>query len=571
MSRALSVIEDLPNLSGFDREAALMDESRLAFDLPPDDGGGEGDRIFHNQILRHWETGEHYVVIRGYLPGRGAGYHLLPVRDGKAVLSEATSPRGTWVTELGKAITVGGDGQVTGTRSLPQDWWLGEAGGGGGGYAPPAYMSTQPAQEAQFAHDQNMANLNAQLAEAKAQNDWTRQRDLELLILKEQQDFADAQRVAGEKFQADQQALAEEAMLKRERLGVLQNLVEGFLQSQQRATEFLHSLQPDAFRFAAAAQGMPVMGTTPQEGYAGVLEEYIQRPAPSMDPNAPLSAIESGIESIMGQQFPLQPDIFGRGMAAGGTVPMGASGTFLVGEKGPEVMDVTPLGVTVRPLSGGFQYGGGVDFDISSIMAGLAPLYASLGFSNIPTVTRRGPRGSLYFNPPGESGFASGRDYLEALGIRPNLVRLPPAPGVRGRHHTYYVEDGTLRHIQNAEDFERMGFNWGGIINLSNRAMEDYGWTIGDPLTEAPEFAPRPVGPMSTMPFATIEPTSSAPLPTPFKTAYEMRRLAATNPDLANLALGAYDFRRGIPRGAFQTAMETYTPRGVQRPLIGLR
>lgn len=431
----------------------------------------------------------------------------------------------------------------------------------GGG--APAYSGTQAAQAAQHAHDQAMARLNAQLAAAQATQDDNLYRDTQLAILAEQQRFADEQREASEKFQAEQNRLAEEAMLKRERLGVLQNLVEGFLQSQQRASEFVLSMQPDPFRFAAAAQGMPVMGTTPQEGYAEALTEFAGRPAPSMDPNAPLSAIEGGIESIMGQRFPLQPDRFGRGFAGGGTVPMGASGTFLVGERGPEVMDVSPTGVTVKPLQGGFAYGGGVDFDVSSIYAGLAPLYASLGFENIPTI-RRGLRGDIYFGPT-EAGFESGKDFLTALGIRPNLVRDPTTDAV------YYREGETLRHIRSGREFEEMGFNWRDVINVSPRTIEEYGWNVGRPLREAPEFAPRRVGAMGDMPFATIEPMTRAVLPAPYKVAAERRRLASVNPSLYELGTSAYGFRGGIPATALRTAEDIFTPRGSYRTPIGLR
>jgi hypothetical protein len=196
--------------------------------------------------------------------------------------------------------------------------------------------------------------------------------------LEQQAAIAEADRLARE----EENRLAQEAALKRERLGVLQNLVSTFIGAQQSATETLAGLGPRPFRFAAAAQGMPVLGTTPQAGFEQALQGFADRPVPSVDPNAPIGAIEGAIGGLMGQTTPLSPQVFG--LAGGGTIPMGTSGTFLVGEKGPEVMDVTPYGVTVRPIQGGFQDGGGVQFDPQTVLQSLLPLYSRLGLNYVP-------------------------------------------------------------------------------------------------------------------------------------------------------------------------------------------
>lgn len=459
---------------------------------------------------------------------------------------------GTYLIDvgLGKARSVGIDaaGNMVFTST-------GELGGGDGTGAAPSYMSTQPAQAAQFAHEQAMTNLQAQLQAAESARDFERSAQLQREILAEQQ-----------KFQAEQNRLAEEAMLKRERLDVLQGLVQGFLESQQRASEFVLQLQGDPFRFAAAAQGMPVMGTTPQQGYAQALTEFAQRPAPTLDPNAPLSAIEGGIESIMGQQFPLQPGMFG-GMGAGGTVPMGASGTFLVGEAGPEVMEVSPRGVTVKPLSGGFQYGGGVDFDINTILQGLAPLFSQFRdlFPTVPRAVQR-PGGIWAGHEAGPRAFTR-PGALEALGIRPSLMQ------IEGRPTVYYRDPTTdsYRGIASSDIFKESGFQWSDIVHFdpTTRGQFQFGDPLTSPLTPQTPEQMGPFGPLSSM---AIEPTSGGILPAPYKIAAMMRRMASVNPQLRDILTSAYNYPGSpIMPGALKTAEDIFTPRGSYQAPLGLR
>jgi hypothetical protein len=278
------------------------------------------------------------------------------------------------------------------------------------GFAPPSYSSTRQAQlESQaFTEEQNRLAREFQ---------------------------AEQDRIA-EEARAEENRIAQEAALKRERLGVLETLIEGFMDRQQRATETLAALGPRPFRFAAAAQGMPVLGTTPQAGFEQTLQGFADRPVPSVDPNAPIGAIQGAIGGLMGQTVPLNPQVFG--LAGGGTVPMGTSGTFLVGEKGPEVMDVTPYGVTVRPIQGGFQDGGTVQFDPQTVLQALLPLYRRLGFSEVPTNVR----GHL-----NEYGTISGltAERIQNLGYNPSFVRT----STPGSEPQYFLRgsDGTYREI----------------------------------------------------------------------------------------------------------------------------
>ena len=416
-----------------------------------------------------------------------------------------------------------------------------------------SYAGTQAAQDAQFAHDQTMAQLNAQLAEANAAADFARSAQLQKELLAEQQ-----------RFQAEQNKMAEEAALKRERLGVLQNLVMGFMQSQQSASELLSQLQPDPFRFAAAAAGMPVFGTTPGAGYKQALTEYTQRPVPAVDVNASPEALQGTINTITGTQMPTTPGVFG--MSGGGTVPMGASGSFLVGEKGPEVMEVSPYGVTVKPLMGGFAYGGGVRFDPSTMMASLAPLYGALGFRNIPRV-RVNPGAYGYVSPLAGSGL-SGRAWIDALGWQPRMVRNKATGEIS------YIEDDIMRPFKSMaqmKDWGIAGENWGQVLNLDPEVIAQYGWAKGPRMVTKPTVEAMTPNPLGALPMPYWDPTTKAALAAPFRVSPGLRDLGYMEPQAYTTATSAYGAGPwGLPLSSLESAMGRL-PVGFNRSPLGFR
>ena len=245
---------------------------------------------------------------------------------------------------------------------------------------------------------------------------------------------------------------------------------------------------------------------------------------------------------------------------------MGASGTFLVGEEGPEVMEVSPAGVTIKPLSGGFAAGGGVSFDPQSMYAALSPLYASLGLNAIPLMGR-GPRGTMTVRGwGGGTPNLTGKSFLDTMGIQPNLVR------DRSTGATYYIDDGQIRGIHSSKEFEEMGFNWGDVWNLNPSTIAEYGWERGPRMRERPDMSFAPPNPFARSATPAVDPTTGAILPAPFRIAAERRRLASVDPTLHALGSYAYDYPGSpVPQSALRTAEDIYNPRGSSRGFLGLR
>ncbi|KKL07542.1 hypothetical protein LCGC14_2584970, partial [marine sediment metagenome] len=88
------------------------------------------------------------------------------------------------------------------------------------------------------------------------------------------EEFARSEREAGQEFSAEENRLAEEGTNRRDRLGALTRLIEGFLGQQSQARDTLANLQPDDFRFAAVAGGIAPFGTTPQQGFQQQLQQF---------------------------------------------------------------------------------------------------------------------------------------------------------------------------------------------------------------------------------------------------------------------------------------------------------
>lgn len=418
---------------------------------------------------------------------------------------------------------------------------------GGAGRAPPAFSSTQAAQaqaEA-FAREQAAILAEANLASGQASRE----------------------------FQTEQNRLAEEAALKRGRLSTLTDLIQSFVGAQSQARDTLANLQPDPFRFAAVAGGIAPFGTTPQQGFQQQLQDFAGAPVPTADPNASLPSIESAIQGLTGANVPLPPEVFGAtqpGLASGGTVaPSAQPQSFLVGEKGPEVMTVTTQGVQVTPLVGGMQEGGVLGFPFEPIefnketllpALGTSGIFDAAGFSQFPTA--KFGTGGVRTAPGGLGPLA-----LSNLGTRPSLVR-----DVSNKQIFFIDQQGVRHAIQSPADFTKFGFNAADVLELTPQTIQSIAPERGAML--GPDFqVPIPTTqPSAFTKFSApiIEPTTGTVLPAPFAVAEQMNRLRLTNPGAFNLLLSAYE-AAGVPATGVLGSIQSSLAFGGERGAVGLR
>ncbi|KKK71476.1 hypothetical protein LCGC14_2913520, partial [marine sediment metagenome] len=335
------------------------------------------------------------------------------------------------------------------------------------------------------------------------------------------------------------------------------------------ARGMLANLPPNAFRFAAVSGGILPFGVTPQEGFTKQLQQVASAPVPQMDPNASLPTIESAIQGLTGAQVPLSPQVFG--MAGGGTIPApppGQSIAVKVGERGEEILRVTAQGVEVIPLSGGMQGGGTIGFPFEPIKfdketmlpaLGTSGIFGSLGFTGIPSSTVNPFGGTRTLFAP---GFQHGISGIEALGVRPQLIRPIGEAGV------FFRENDTLRPMS-AEAFSQAGFKSSDILDVLPETLSQFG-TIGTPFTQRPPLSTEGVSSFTRRPVPIIEPTTGTPLPAPFMVASQLNKLRLTNPNAFNLLLSAYEMA-GEPGMSVLSTMQAALPTGRERGIIGMR
>ena len=240
---------------------------------------------------------------------------------------------------------------------------------GGTGGSAPAFSSTQAAADLAFQQQQTLdaqaakdqiAFLQEQERLATISGDRARAADFrnQIDLLERQQGFT-----------AEENRLAEEAALKRQRLGVLSSLISDFVGAQSQARDTLANLQPDPFRFAAVSGGAAPFGATPQQGFQGQLQNLISAPVPTADPSGSAASLEQAIGQLQGFQAPTAPVPFGA--AGGASIPLPAPGQSVavrVGEEGEEILKVSAQGVEVIPLGGNFAHGGTIgDFNFQEI------------------------------------------------------------------------------------------------------------------------------------------------------------------------------------------------------------
>ena len=384
------------------------------------------------------------------------------------------------------------------------------------------------------------------------------------------------QAAADREARAEQNRLAEEAALKRQRLGTLSDLIQSFVGAQSQARETLANLQPDPFRFAAVAGGIAPFGTTPQQGFQTQLQQFAGAAVPQFDPSGSAASLDPIIAQLTGAQAPQAPQIFG-GLAGGGTVPapFNTASARLVGEAGPEVMVTSPQGVTILPLGKGAQEGGffpfqPIEFDRESLLPALSPLFGGLTkfdpvtgttqpFTQFPTLG--GGTGGF---PSGTAAFAP---TFEALGTRPRLLRNPAGT-------VFFRDDsGQLRGIPDMETFNRLGFNFSDVVNVPEQALSGFG-SIGAPLTADFNRQPQMGTPSAFTKFSApiIEPTTGTVLPAPFLVARQLNKLRLTDPFKFNLLLSAYkNSTAQIPPEAVLASIQSSLPFGAERSAVGLR
>ncbi len=443
-------------------------------------------------------------------------------------------------------------------------------GGAGAGRAPPAFSGTQVG--IQFQND--LAVAEAKRQEALAAGNTVEARRWEERIARIQRAFTTSEREAGEEFAAEQNALAEEAALKRQRLSTLTDLIQSFMSAQSQARDTLANLQPDPFRFAAVAGGIAPFGTTPQQGFQQQLQQFAGAAVPSFDPSGSAASLEPVIAQLTGAQAPQAPTGFQGGLAGGGTVPapFDVMSARLVGEGGPEVMITGPQGVTILPLGKGAQEGGffpfePIKFDKSTLLPalGTSGIFGSLGFESIPT-SRAGPSGIGSAGnvdvAGGEIGFGT---QLTRLGIGPRLVKDVNTGRVYWRDPS-----GTL-HWLSPNAFRQLGAKASDIVDLNITEISRLG-PFGAELHEAPPAfsSTEQTSPFTKFSQPIIEPTTGTLLPAPFMVASQMNRLRVTNPGAFNLLLSAYD-AAGVPGLSVLSTIQQALPFGQARTNIGLR
>lgn len=333
------------------------------------------------------------------------------------------------------------------------------------GGAAPSFASSQAGLQQQFTNDQallaqrhenELAQLNAQLASASGINAANIQAQIDLENLRHENDLAEM-------------ALQFESQLKQTTLGEIgattRTLIQEKGQERARQTELAGR---DIFKFTANLRGRAA-GTapTPVDIFKQQGAEFINRPLPQVDPNAPLSELQAGLSALQKLEAPQGQGIFG--LAHGGVIQMeqGADGTFsqkrafFVGEN-PDgtINDTTEILITgggrteVIPISGGAQ--GGLD------VPNLGGFPDLLDFLRRSTGLNTGLGGAL---PAASTSSILTRGDAAKLGARQrglgSVVRDPRTGGI------FIVTPQGLRHVGSPEAAGLLEPSFGQFTNLN--------------------------------------------------------------------------------------------------------
>lgn len=419
--------------------------------------------------------------------------------------------------------------------------------------------------------ERQQLELDRQIQSATTQAERDRlqlQRD-QLDLQKQQLQFEIDDAEAGRVLTREEGALDREALLKRERLGVLSSLISDFVGAQSQARTTLANLQPDQFAFAAAKGGITPFGTTPQQAFTQELQQTAGAPVPTIDPNASAQGLQAAINQLVGTQAPTAPTGFGGGLAGGGTIPFGSTQVRRVGERGPETMVVSTEGVTILPFDigpghPGFQTGGSlfnpVPFDQETLEPALAPLFSGLGQT---AFTR-----PFTVQPTGETQVPSFGN-LATFGIKPRILRDLGGGGI-----WVIGDDGVARHLTNPAalaDIDPKNIIQATPDEIQKLATGGFGTSISQ-LPPGVGSAVPGVTPSAFTKFSSpiIEPTTGIMLPAPFAVAEQLNRLRVAKPFEFNLLLSAYK-SAGVPVDAILGGVQSSLSFGQERGAVGLR
>ena len=433
----------------------------------------------------------------------------------------------------------------------------------------PSFASTQAAQTQAETFEQAQADRDARIAAIAASSLVQADKDAAIARIQAESEAATVRR----DFDREQNALAEEAALKRQRLGVLSSLISDFMGAQSQARNTLANLPADDFRFAAVAGGVAPFGATPQQGFQGQLQNLISAPVPTADPSGSAASLEHAIGQLQGFQAPTAP-VFGA--AGGASIPLPAPGQSVavrVGEEGEEILKVSAQGVEVIPLGGNFAHGGTIgDFNFQEIpfdRESLLPAFTTSGIfpqglprgEQLPDQSIAGFTGGL--------GFPQG--FFKQLGVRPQFVskfgsdeiffRDPTTPG-QFRLVTDTAQSGATGMIQPGSVTQFADLSQFGTLGSTAIGGEELSRTLARG-GERPSAFTKFSAPI-------IEPTTGVLLPAPFMVAEQMNQLRLRNPTMFNLLLSAYS-SAGVPPQAVLGGIESSLSFGAERGAVGLR
>jgi hypothetical protein len=381
------------------------------------------------------------------------------------------------------------------TGSFPKD----PATGG----AAPSFTSTQAGLQQQFTNDQallaqrhenELAQLNAQLASASGINAANIQAQIDLENLRHENDLAEM-------------ALQFENQLKQTTLGEIgattRTLIQEKGQERARQTELAGR---DIFKFTANLRGRAVgSAPTPIDIFKQQGAEFINRPLPQVDPNAPLSELQAGLSALQKLEAPQGQGIFG--LAHGGTIQMerGSDGAFsqkrafFVGEN-PDgtINDTTEILITgggkteVIPLSGGAQGG----LDIPNLG----------GFPDLLDFLRRstGLTAPSFFDTPGIDRIDVRAPLLRQDAARLGAFQRAPGSLLVGaenfgepRSGPVFVvdESGKIRPFTNNPIFQQSGFRGEDVRTIPFHQLSRFqkGPAISNEPFSLPERGPGPL------------------------------------------------------------------------------
>jgi hypothetical protein len=431
---------------------------------------------------------------------------------------------------------------------------------GSSGFAPQPFLSTQAGFEAQKAFESQMA------AEDRA-------------------------------FREDQQQAAEEAQLKLQIISGANQLAAQRSQQVQQARQLLaQTLGQDVIQGAALLQGGLGFGTTPNEAFRGQLQGFAETPTVGFDVNAPTPALQGQVDALREQVQggpPQQPVI---GFKHGGELPLNKEATILVGEAGPEILDIGKGKLRVRPVDATAQFGGSFGFGPApsfggefgtgfeptqaertltpltpgnafgpgasreSIAAVAAPLFQHLGFNTVPFgVRRRGVLRPLSLRNAGGDLSQMGLSFagLNALGVNPRLFRFGTGVYFRDR-------EGNLQKFRDMEQFDELGFRRTDITQVAPSGTELAG--LRAEIADAPVITGRPITGEASTGFSAesaapiFSPTTGLLLPNPAQFA-SLLRPGVLDP-LARSAIASLYQDANISPEALAEGALAFTPTG---------